>query len=136
RIPVGARRYRLERALVRELYASVKPDIVHTHGYRTDVLHGPTARSVGIPTVATVHGFTGGDWKNRLYEHLQLRAYRRADAIVAVSRPLRENLISRGVPSERVHCVPNAWADPIPFLDRDEARRVLDLPADTWCAGF
>ncbi len=136
RVQVGTRRYRLERALVRNLCATLRPDIVHTHGYRTDVLHGPTARSAGIPAVATVHGFTGGNWKNRLYEHLQRRAYRRADAVVAVSKPLRENLIARGVPPERVHCVPNAWADPIPFLDRDEALRVLNLPASAWRVGF
>ncbi len=45
-----------------------------------------------IATVTTVHGFTGGDWKNRVYERLQRRAFRRFDAVVAVSHPLGESL--------------------------------------------
>lgn len=135
-ITVGGREYRRERALVRSLCAELRPDVVHTHGYRTDVLHGPVARSMGIPAVTTVHGFTGGDWKNRLYEFLQIRAFRRADAVVVVSKPLRDQLVSRGIPEVRTHCIFNGWADPIPFLDRAEARATLGIPEDLWCAGF
>src|SRR6266550_2025197 len=56
------------------------------------------ARRLQIPTVTTVHGFTGGGWKNRFYEWLQCRAFRRFDAVVAVSRPLAERLARGGVP--------------------------------------
>src|SRR2546426_3337951 len=43
------------------------------------VVDAGVARRLGIPAVTTVHGFTGGDWKNRFYERLQRRAYRRVD---------------------------------------------------------
>lgn len=131
-----ARAYRKEQALVGQVCDRLDPDIVHTHGYRADVLHGRVARDRGLPVVATVHGFTGGDWKNRFYEWLQRRAYRRYDAVVAVSQPLRAELADAGISSERLHCIPNAWVDDTDFLDRPEARDRLGLdPGGSW-VGF
>jgi len=131
-----ARAYLRERRFVRGLCRGISPDIVHTHGYRSDVVHGPAARSLGLPIVTTVHGFTRGGLKNRLYEALQRRAFRRCDAVVAVSRPLVEELAASGVSRDRLHWIPNAWTDPVDFLDRDEARERLDLPDDAFTVGF
>ena len=135
---VGAGRL-AERAAIRRLCVQLRPDIVHTHGYRPDVLDAGVARALGIPTVTTVHGFTGGGWKNRVYEWLQCRAFRRFDAVVAVSRPLVARLASAGVPAARIHEVPNAWGQgggAAPPLDRREARAVLGLPADAFVVGW
>jgi len=109
---------------------------VHTHGYRPDVVDAAAARRLGIPTVTTVHGFTRGDWKNRLYEYLQRRAHRRFDAVVAVSRPLAEQLIEDGVPAHRVHLVQNAWQETAPPLDRPAARRAIGLREDGFLIGW
>jgi len=128
-----------ERAAVERLCAELRPDVVHTHGYRPDVLDSDVAGRLGIPVVTTVHGFTGGGWKNRLYEWLQCRAFREFDAVVAVSRPLVARLAAAGVPASRIHEVPNAWGDvgpPAPSLDRQEARRLLGLPADDFVVGW
>ena len=76
-------------------------EVLHTHGYRPDVLDARVARRIGIPTVSTVHGFTGGGFKNRAFERLQLRALRRFDAVAAVSEPLAERLTDSGVPRDR-----------------------------------
>jgi glycosyltransferase involved in cell wall biosynthesis len=103
-------------------------EVLHTHGYRPDVLDARVARRTGIPTVSTVHGFTGGGFKNRAFEHLQLRALRRFDAVAAVSEPLAERLTESGVPRDRVHLLPNAWTPPGPGKDREEARVELGLP--------
>lgn len=108
-VQVPCRRYLRERAAIGELCHALHPDVVHTHGYRPDIVDAGVARRRGIPIVTTVHGFTGGDWKNRLYERLQLRAFRRFDAVVAVSRPLSDQLAREGVPRTRIHLVPNAW---------------------------
>src|SRR2546429_211481 len=75
----------------------LRPTIVHTDGYRPDVVDASVARRRGIPTVTTVHGFTGGGWKNGLYERLQRRAFRRLDAVVAASEPLKAQLTRAGV---------------------------------------
>lgn len=136
RIEVGGRDYLHERREVGRLCSSFHPDVVHTHGYRPDVVDAGVARRAGIPVVTTVHGFTGGGWRNRMYERIQRRAFRRFDAVVAVSRPLAERLMSAGIRPDRVHCIPNAWAPRLPGGDRETARRVLGIPVDAFCVGY
>src|SRR2546422_654954 len=87
-IELPRRAYLRERRATAALCGRVQPDVVHTHGYRPDVVDATAARRCGVPVVTTVHGFTAGGWKNRLYEALQQRALRRFDVVVAVSRPL------------------------------------------------
>jgi glycosyltransferase involved in cell wall biosynthesis len=101
-----------------------------------DVVDGGAARRLGIPTVTTVHGFTGGDWKNRLYQRLQRRAFRRFDAVVAVSRRLGEDLARSGVPAGRLHVVPNAWPGSGETLPPDRARSVLRVPPQRFHVGW
>ncbi|HXE57977.1 MAG TPA: glycosyltransferase family 4 protein [Gemmatimonadales bacterium] len=110
--------------------------VVHTHGYRSDVVVASAAGRAGMTTLSTAHGFTGGGWKNRLYEWLQVRAFRRLDAVVAVSRPMVERLVRAGVPRERIRLLPNAWAGGAPCLPRAEARRLLGAPEDRWLIGW
>ena len=135
-LAVPGRAYLRERAAVAQALRQLRPDVVHTHGYRPDVLDAGVARRLGIPTVTTVHGFTGGRWKNRFYEWLQCRAFRRFDAVVAVSRPLAVELERGGVPAARIHEVPNAWRPLAPALDREAARRALGLPPDAFVVGW
>lgn len=128
---VPHRAYLREQAQYRSVLTTWRPDVVHCHGYRADLIAGRAARSAGIARVSTVHGFTGGDWKNRLYERLQLRSFRRFSGVVAVSRPIEARLVSAGVPRARVHLIPNAWARGLPPLTRAEARARLGVgPAD------
>lgn len=127
---VGGRGYLRERRLVRELLEEVRPGVLHTHGYRPDLLDAPVAARMGIGTVTTVHGFTRGSGKNRVYEWLQRRAFRGFDAVAAVSAPLLEELAASGVPRARLELVPNALPslpDPLPAA---EARARLGIPAE------
>ena len=109
--------------------------VVHTHGYRADVLSLRPARRAGAVPVATVHGFTGGDARNRLYEWLDLRALRRFDAVIAVSDPLRQRLIRSGVPAGRVSLVENGIGRPRPVA-RASARAALGLPPEGRYVGW
>jgi glycosyltransferase involved in cell wall biosynthesis len=135
-VTVGARAYRMERAAITRICAETSPDVVHSHGYRTDVVDAGAARRAGIPTVTTVHGFTGGGWRNRAYEWLQLRAFRRFDAVVAVSRPLVQRLGAAGVPAARTHLIPNAFMPSSTPLTRAEARARLGLETDAFTVGW
>jgi glycosyltransferase involved in cell wall biosynthesis len=124
-IRVSARAYLRERARVRDLLDAVRPHVFHSHGYRPDVLDAPVARRLEVPTVTTVHGFTRWGGKNRLFEALQRRAFRRFDGVVAVSRALGAELGASGVGAHRLHVVPNALpALPEP-IDAAEARARL-----------
>ncbi|MFQ5745717.1 MAG: glycosyltransferase [Gemmatimonadota bacterium] len=130
------RAYVRERAFARREMLRFRPDVVHTHGYRADVLAGGAARRLGIPTVSTQHGFTGGDWKNRLYQRLQIRAIRRASAVVVVSRPLGTTLAARGVLESRIHLIRNAFDASARVLEREAARRFLGLSFDDFVVGW
>jgi glycosyltransferase involved in cell wall biosynthesis len=135
-IAVPRRGYRQERAGVARLCRRLRPDVVHTHGYRADVVDGAVARRLGIPVVSTAHGFVGGDRKNRFYEWLQRRTWRRFDAVVAVSGPLMDDLAESGIPRERLHYVQNAWYSPEPPLDREAACRALGVTCDGFRVGW
>jgi glycosyltransferase involved in cell wall biosynthesis len=126
------RGYRRERGALATLCRELVPDVVHTHGARPDVVDGGVPRGLGIPVVSTVHGFTGGGWKNRLYERLMIRAYRRFSAVVAVSRPIVERLTRGGVPPQRIHLVRNAWSGGAgaATLSRAAARAALGIAAE------
>src|SRR5438445_72695 len=76
-IEVPRRGYLQERAEIAGLCRGLRPDVVHTHGYRADVEDQRVARGLGIPVVSTVHGFTHGGPRNRFYQWLQRRALRR-----------------------------------------------------------
>lgn len=136
KIVVTGKQYRRERKAVLDLCRRFRPEVVHTHGYRSDVIDAPAARNLGAATVSTVHGFTGGGWRNRLYEHLQERAFRRFDAVIAVSRPLGARLLRAGVPHESVHIVQNGLNGNTTLLSRADARSRLSLPPDAFVAGW
>ena len=135
-VVLPSRAYLRERAAVRALCRRIAPSVVHTHGYRADVATSGVARRLGIPTVTTVHGFTGGSRRNRLYETLQLRAFRRFDAVVAVSRPLAGLLAARGVPERRLRLIVNAWSGDRPIEHRATARARLGLADSGFQVGW
>ena len=133
---VPPRGYLEERRTVRELISELRPDIVHTHGYRSDVVDSGVARGMGVATVTTVHGFTRGAGRGKVYEWIQRRWFRRFDAVVVVSSPLRGELIEAGVPEERVHVVRNAWRAARAPLSRAQARTALGLDPDAPVVGW
>ncbi|MQA90955.1 MAG: glycosyltransferase [Gemmatimonas sp.] len=122
------RQYGRERKAIGGLIDQFQPDIVHTHGYRPDVLVPGIAQKRGVPIVSTVHGFTGGDWKNNLYESMQRWSFRRFDTVIAVSHRLGEQLIQGGVGRDRVHVLPNAWGETSAPLPGHVARAELAVP--------
>lgn len=127
-IRVPSRAYFRERRELHALITALAPDVVHSHGFRSDVLVGTVAPGLGLCTVSTAHGFVGGGMRGRAYEWLQRRIMRSCSAIVAVSRPLIAQLQESGIARDRIHFVPNAWVSLAPPLQRAEARQVLGLP--------
>ena len=136
-LPMAPRDYLRERRELRALFAALRPDVVHTHGYRVDLLDRGIAAGLGIPTVTTVHGAsTTGGTKGKLFEWLQRMNYRRFDAVVAVSRQLLERTLADGVPASRLHLVANAWRPRREPLERSAARRALGLVDTTDVVGW
>jgi L-malate glycosyltransferase len=134
-IVVGARSYLQEYHAVARLIRRLRPDVVHTHGYRPDVVAAAAARHHNTPTVSTVHGFTGGGVRNWVYERVQLLALRKVNAVVAVSEPLARRLVAAGIHRERVHCIRNGFAQS-GQLDRLAARHQLGISRDALVVGW
>ena len=132
---VQPRAYLSERATIRALCSELKPEIVHTHGYRADILSCGIGRKLGIRTVTTVHGFTGGSRRLLLYEWAQRRSFRQFDSVVAVSRPLAQQVVRAGVDPGRVSVIPNVSSEVTAPLSRVAARRRLGLPNDAFVVG-
>ncbi len=130
------RRYLEERRTVAGLLATLDPEVLHTHGYRPDVVDSPVAARMGVGTVTTVHGFVGQGLRNKVYEWLQRRAFRRMDAVVPVSEKLGRQLVAAGVEARRVRVIRNAWTPASQPLGREEARRVLGLSQDSFVIGW
>jgi glycosyltransferase involved in cell wall biosynthesis len=135
-IVASSREYRKEWAALTELCRRIRPSVVHTHGYRSDVMAGAVARRLGIPAVATVHGFVRGSWKSRLYEWLQLRSYRRFDAVAAVSRPQVGEIAAAGVDAARIHLIPNAFSGRVDRSARAAVRAEMGLAPELFHVGW
>jgi glycosyltransferase involved in cell wall biosynthesis len=118
RVIVGDRSYGREFRSLRALIAQLDPRVVHTHGYRADLTGGAAARSLAITTVSTVHGFVGGALRNRINEAIQCVALRRADGVIAVSSPLVEQLVARGIPNYKIQLVRNGFSPMDPTATR------------------
>lgn len=99
-------------SLARLLHA-LEIDIIHTHGYRSNLMALLSAPPAGSRIVATAHGWTGEDHRIRFYERMDRLMLRRMDRVVAVSEQKCRELIRLGITPERIRMVPNA----IPLSD-------------------
>jgi len=136
-VDAPGRNYLRDWSQLRRIIRVLDPHLVHTHGYRADMMGFLAGRSDGRSIVATAHGFTDGPRKNRLNQWLAMRALERDDAVIAVSTPLATRLASMGVPADRIVTIPNAWRPPsLPPLDRAAARARLGLDGEGLLLGW
>ena len=110
--------------LLRRVLSGGAVDVVHAHNVRASV----AARLACVrlrgapPVISTVHGLAGGRYRRAA----QVLA-RCADLVVAVSDDVAGRLSAAGLAADRLRVIENAPA-PVPLVDRDLARRELDLP--------
>ncbi|MFF5717467.1 glycosyltransferase [Streptomyces buecherae] len=118
-------------------------DLVHTHLYRACVYGRIAARLAGVRTVlATEHSLGHTHIEGRPLtagtRALYLATERLGSATVAVSGTIADRLRDWGVPSERVHTIPNG-IDAARFRHdpaaRAAARARLGIPHDAYVAG-
>lgn len=94
---------------IRRFLQENEVDVVHTHGYKSDILGLLAARSLGITAITTPHGF-GTPASNRLGAYIWLgkRFLRYFDRVAPLSRQLEEEVIESGVTAGRVEFIRNA----------------------------
>jgi len=145
--PAGMREWRevaaLTHAIVR-LADKWRPDVLHAHSPALCGMAGlKAAKALGLPLVYEIRAFwedaavgngTGreGSVKYRLTRELENHVVAGADAVMAICRGLRDDLVARGFPPGKIGIMPNGvdltlFGDPPP---RDEAlARELGLGA-------
>jgi len=105
---------------MREVIDNVKPDILHAHSPVLTAL--PTLRvghALGIPVVYEVRAFwedaaadhgtaTENSMRYRLTRAMETYAFKRADAVTTICEGLRNDIVTRGISSNKVTVIPNA----------------------------
>ena len=111
--------HRLEKRIA-EIIPEVRPDILHAH---SPALNGVAALRAagrqGIPVVYEVRAFwedaaadhgtsSEGGLRYRLTRRLETHVLRHAAAVTTICEGLRNDIVQRGIPEERVTVIPNA----------------------------
>ncbi|MGK5529920.1 glycosyltransferase family 4 protein [Streptomyces sp. URMC 129] len=131
--------------LAARLVERIRPAVLHA---ATDHPNGRVAlalrESFGIPVVYEVRGFleetwltqapgrTSGSPAYRASRALETHCMRAADLVITLGEVMKEEIIARGVPAEKVHVVPNAVDDVFlqPLPDAEELRARLGIAPD------
>lgn len=113
---------------ITEIIRDLRPDVVHAHSpLLTGIPALRAARRANVPMVYEVRGLwedaavdlgntTVGGFRYRTTRALESRLLQRVDAIVTLCQSMREELVSRGLSSEKITIVPNA-VDPASFSE-------------------
>lgn len=84
--------------------------ILHSHGYKFNLLMGVWPRAVrAISLVTTIHGYVNSPKYTRmwLYEALDRLILPRLDAVVVVNTAMANNSVLSRMPAEKVHLIEN-----------------------------
>lgn len=85
-------------------------DMLHTHGYKGDILFGFLPRKIRrIPMVATVHGWTwtGGMTRMMVYEWLDSVSLARMDRVILVNEAMKDHRRLKNRSGLAVEVIPN-----------------------------
>jgi glycosyltransferase involved in cell wall biosynthesis len=110
-----------------------RPAIIHAssgfRGYETALVGMALRDHLRLPLVYEVRSFFETTWtadhdRAEFNEHFRRRhdtenrAMKSADVVITISESMREDIAARGVPSDRIHLMPNG-VDPLAFEPQD-----------------
>jgi len=102
---------RFDFSVVRKLAEVIKSrhiDIIHTHGYKSDILGLLAAKHAGIRCLSTPHGFSGKTgWKLATFIRIGTHMLRYFDAVAPLSEELVSDMARFGVPAGRTQLIRN-----------------------------
>ncbi|MEO8017802.1 MAG: glycosyltransferase [Pseudomonadota bacterium] len=90
-----------------------RSDVIHSHGYKTNILLGLASKPHNAPpVVTTLHGWTAKKAFSKLglYRLLDQRLLRRQDAVVLVNEEMATLSAIRSLPPHKVFFIPNGIA--------------------------
>lgn len=118
---------------LREELARHPAGIVHSHGYKPDILLSLPGVARGWRRFSTCHTWYRETWKMRTWEFLDKRVLRNFDGVVAVSSHIEQELHAARVPAAKIRKIDNGIEAPRrdPALGaaiRQEFRIAADAP--------
>jgi glycosyltransferase involved in cell wall biosynthesis len=101
-----------------KLVKSKKIDIIHSHGYKSDILGLIVARLSGIRALTTPHGFVDvSDWKLRIYYNVGNKFFKWFDVVAPLSEQLCLDVEGFGVAKKKIKYIRNG-------VDLDEVETI------------
>jgi len=149
-LPPEMNQYRFHTAIARHLQGLERPRFIYQRMSLGNYAGVVASRRWGAPLVLEYNGsevWIAKHWGRPLHfhtiaTHAEDASLRHAHVVVTISEPLREELLERGVPAERIVCYPNcidpAVFDPARFTAEDARalRGRLGLSPDATLATF
>jgi glycosyltransferase involved in cell wall biosynthesis len=134
------------------LTGQLRPAVLHAaSNYANAVVALALGERYGLPVVYEVRGFWEDTWLSRhpdgadlasseLYRRnrdLETRCMLAADLVVTLGETMREEIVARGVPAEKVLIVPNAVSEEFlgPLPDASALRKQLGIAPDEHVVG-
>jgi glycosyltransferase involved in cell wall biosynthesis len=118
-------------AKLRRLLGQYPRAIVHSHGYKPDILLSWLGVPRRLGCLATCHNWISDTRKLKLLEALDKRALRHFDHVVAVSADIARELVDKGVSVEKLSVIDNGIS--IPHAEdgaRARLRAEFHIPID------
>lgn len=101
--------------------------VIHTHGYKSDIIGVIAARLTGIKSISTPHGFGKTQSKKmKLFIKLGCFSFRFFDYVVPLSSELKQEVIRRGAPVKKIEYIQNG----VDLKEVDETRLLENIASD------
>lgn len=120
-IPTGPGVVGAAMGTLRDLVKEHRIDLVHSHGYKSDIYQLAAALPGRVARMSTCHSWYSDSTRLRAYEAADKAALRLFDHVAAVSPQVRQEVLKSGVPPKRTSLVENG----LNLLSRPE-----DLPPE------
>lgn len=114
-------------------------DLIHTHGYRADLIGLIVSKYFGLPIVSTCHGYISNDRHLNLYNGLDVFLLRYFDRVIAVSDRMKNDLVGKRIDKRKIHVITNAvWGAAVADTNgiRSNIRSQLGIGNNEFVFGF
>jgi glycosyltransferase involved in cell wall biosynthesis len=108
---------------LRRMLAGESRAVVHSHGYKPDILLAALGVPRRLPCLATCHSWYSETMKLRVLEYFDKRAVRRFDHVVAVSEEIYRDLRASRMPEGRLSRIDNGIGVPLVDAHQRDAIR-------------
>ena len=116
-----------------------KYDVIHTHGYRSDILMGLMPSFVRkVPCVSTLHGWTGVSLFSKIfiYQALDVFALRHLDRVVCVNNVMTQRPFVKLIGQNKITVIPNGISkNTEKFNEKESILRIESFCKDSFIIG-